>query len=366
MKITFKRFLIATVTLGIIGVAVLVSGIVPVKASSGHWPVTAWFLDYASDRSVDFHSNGIEVPNLDVPGMITLGAGTYQTNCQFCHGQPERQQPPVAQGMTPTPPQLQDSLPEMSDQETFYIVKHGIKFAGMPAWPTQRRDDEIWPVVAFLNAMPSMTNEEYRQRTRRRPSDPPEGSFNRAEPIGDNAFIDEHCAACHGRDGSNNINRRVPILAGQNEAYLAMSLRSYRAMRRHSGVMMPVAYRLTDDRIDALAKHFSSQSRLPPKEPAPKSELVETGRRLATEGDVKKKIPSCVDCHGPGERLRSKTYPRLAGQPAWYIERQLELFGKRDRGGMKAKIMHKIADKLDDESRRAVAAYYAAAPAASL
>ena len=38
--------------------------------------------------------------------------------------------------------------------ELFWIVKHGIKYTGMPAWVALDRDDEVWAVVAFLNGTP--------------------------------------------------------------------------------------------------------------------------------------------------------------------------------------------------------------------
>ncbi len=351
MELTIKRFLIAVSVLGVIGVVVLVSGIVPVKASSGHWPITAWLLNYASERSVDFHSNGIEAPPLDEPGMVTLGAGIFKTNCQFCHGEPSKVQPPVALGMTPTPPLLRESLPEMSAEETFYILKHGIKFTGMPAWPTMRRDDEIWPVVAFLKQAPSMSHAAYLKMTRVTPNEQPSQIEH---------YVAEHCASCHGIDGNDNVNQRVPVLAGQNQAYLAESLRSYRDMTRHSGVMMPVAYRLTDSQIEELTDYFAHQSRkAPTPDERPDTEMIRLGEQLAKQGDASDKIASCVDCHGPGEWLRSNSYPRLAGQPAWYLVRQLELFDQQQRGGEEAEIMHPIADKLTDKTRQAIAAYYA-------
>jgi cytochrome c553 len=290
--------------------------------------------------------------------MVTLGAGTFQTNCQFCHGKPGKQQPPVAQGMTPTPPLLRESLPSMNAQEMFYILKHGVKFAGMPAWPTMKRDDEIWPVVVFLQQLPSMEHQAYLYLTRTTIDDPASMT---------ESFVTSHCASCHGIDGNQNVSRRVPVLAGQNREYLARSLRAYRDMTRHSGVMMPIAYRLTDSQNDDLANYFSGQTReATDKKPGSLSdtdsqdaESIQLGKRLASQGDASEKIPSCVDCHGSAEWLQSNAYPRPAGQPAWYIVRQLELFSKKQRGGDEAEIMHPIADKLDDKTRHAIAAYYA-------
>lgn len=80
-KLTFwqaaKVLLIAAVVAGFIGVVVLISGVMPIKASSGHWRVTRWFLDFAMQRSVATHSVTIEAPLLSDPMLVQKGAGAY-------------------------------------------------------------------------------------------------------------------------------------------------------------------------------------------------------------------------------------------------------------------------------------------------
>ena len=44
------------------------SGIMPIKASSGHWPITAWLLNFTMRRSVITHSLGMNAPKLDDHG----------------------------------------------------------------------------------------------------------------------------------------------------------------------------------------------------------------------------------------------------------------------------------------------------------
>ena len=65
--------------------------------------------------------------------------------------------------MTPPPPELTGRVSRYKAEELFSIVKHGIKFTGMPAWPVQQRDDEVWAVVAFLRRMPEVDAAEYRR-----------------------------------------------------------------------------------------------------------------------------------------------------------------------------------------------------------
>jgi hypothetical protein len=65
--------------------------------------------------------------------------------------------------MTPAPPELRQRLSRWRPEELFSIVKHGIKFTGMPAWPVQQRDDEVWAMVAFLRRLPELDAVAYQR-----------------------------------------------------------------------------------------------------------------------------------------------------------------------------------------------------------
>jgi hypothetical protein len=62
--------------------------------------------------------------------------------------------------MYPQPPVLTDSAKEWSPSELFWIIRNGIKMSGMPAWPA-RSDDDLWDIIAFLQKLPSMSEQEY-------------------------------------------------------------------------------------------------------------------------------------------------------------------------------------------------------------
>src|SRR5688572_16749817 len=133
----------------------VVSGVVPIAASSGHWWITDRFLHFAMRRSIVTHSLFVTAPPLMDPALVTRGAGHYELACRPCHGSPDLERPPIAQGMTPAPPYLPPLVAEWQPRHLFYVVKHGVKFTGMPAWPTQNRDDEVWAMVAFLERLPN-------------------------------------------------------------------------------------------------------------------------------------------------------------------------------------------------------------------
>lgn len=71
------------------------------------------------------------------------------------------------------------------------------------------------------------------------------------------------CAACHGEKGKANVPI-YPNLAGQNKAYLEMTLKAYRSKDRtglQAEAMYGIAEQLSDDDIKALSAYFSSQKR---------------------------------------------------------------------------------------------------------
>lgn len=46
-----------------------------------------------------------------------------------------------------------------------YIVKHGIKMTGMPAWGESHNDQELWDIIAFIRELPRMTPQQYQELT---------------------------------------------------------------------------------------------------------------------------------------------------------------------------------------------------------
>ncbi|MEW6297621.1 MAG: c-type cytochrome [Thermodesulfobacteriota bacterium] len=366
------------------GFLVVASGIIPIKASGGHWAITAWFLHFAMRRSVVTHSFGLEAPPLDDPGLVAKGAGHYDFGCRPCHGDPQLPQPRIARGMTPFPPYLPPEIPKWEPHELFYIVKHGVKFTGMPAWPAQQRDDEVWAIVAFLRKFPQLGAEEYRRLAQGEAA--PSGEV---APLPDlvgpervHRAITTSCARCHGVDGLGRGLGVFPKLAGQKPAYLDLSLQAFARGWRHSGIMEPIAAGLSQEEIRELARYYASlptvnrhgQQRsgdLPgpqggARHAAPLQPLaIERGKEIASRGIPGQRVPACVHCHGPGATRRNPAYPELAGQYADYLALQLELFRKGHRGGTAyAHIMHEVADELTPEQMRDVALYYASLPPA--
>lgn len=92
-----------------------------------------------------------------------MAAMRFANTCVQCHGAPGVERGELGKGIRPTPPNLSEAVAEWSDRELFWIFKHGIKFAGMPAFGPTHSDEELSALVAFLKELPSMSPQEYQQ-----------------------------------------------------------------------------------------------------------------------------------------------------------------------------------------------------------
>lgn len=354
------RALIAGAVLAVGGFIVSASGVIPIKASSGHWKVTEWFLRFSMKRSIATHSFTIDVPdNLTDPSLILKGATHYEIGCRSCHGEPGMPRPRIAARMLPVPPDLAPRIRESNPKKLFYVVKHGMKFTGMPAWPSQHRDDEVWAMVAFLLKYPELDATEYRrlvqpQATTAAPIE--ELSTSVAAP----SAVMQSCARCHGNDGLGRGEGAFPKLAGQRAEYLENALEAFARGRRHSGIMEPVAAGLAAESLEQIVRHYAGMSgESSASGPNPAAAAIERGRAIAMEGIRSQRVPSCIECHGPGARRGKPAYPSLAGQSANYLQLQLQLFKREQRGGSAyAHLMRPVAAKLTDEQMRDVALYF--------
>ncbi len=371
------------------GAFMLVTGAIETRAAAGHTGLETAVLHSTLKTSVAAGAEGIEPPeDLGSADRVALGASTYAQYCVSCHGAPDMGQSPIALAMTPRPRYAVETAPQWTDAELFYLLKNGVKYAGMPAWPVVERDDEIWSVVSFVRQLPEMTYAEYRRLAYGAAGGPPPKAapvFVGAQaPEGrETASLQErgssdyyryetpaamfgglqantlrNCASCHGYQGVAISSGLVPNLAIQSEEYLAKSLRAYADGSRHSGIMRPIAASLTDAQIDGLAKWYSERADVRSEKPEAGEELVSMGRRIAMNG-VDGEAAACESCHGVAKALEGE-YPALRGQSAAYHVAQLKQFSMENRGDVvSVNPMYAISHALTGEQMEAVAGWYA-------
>jgi cytochrome c553 len=336
VKVTGWRILTAAIVAFVVGMAIAWSGVINIGASTGHWAITDWFLHWAMRNTVRTYAALTVDPKMaDLPqdsARLVSAAGHYASQCAVCHGAPGEEPSPVTQAATPPPPDLVGTAGSWSDRQLFWIVKHGIKFTPMPAWPAQDRDDEVRLMAAFVAKLPEMDPDEYRRLAYGENGRVVAGKVTRLE----DALPD--CERCHADDGRDQHD--IPVLAGQKPAYLAEALRAYASGERSSAVMAAAASRVDAGLIPALADHYAKLPRhLPPAAAAATipakgggggggdggsmqepSEDGPTAEEVVQRGLPEVNLPACSNCHAPGKRPH---YPRLDGQKAHYMATRL-------------------------------------------
>jgi len=162
------------------------------------------------------------------------------------------------------------------------------------------------------------------------------------------------CSTCHGPRGVS-VSPEFPILAAQRESYLAAQIEAFRSRTRSEkdahDFMWGIASRLPPDVIQALAHYYATQPPAPGR--VEDAALVARGRELFDRGAPDRGVPACATCHG-ATAAGSDSFPRLAGQHAKYVAKQLAYIQTLVRA---APVMHGIVKDLTAPEIQAVSAY---------
>jgi cytochrome c5 len=157
------KILIIAAGVGTIGIVVFIhSGLFNIAADEPHWPVTREILSVVRDRSIQAHSAAVRPPDLDNDTSIRLGAGNYDSMCTACHRAPGMEESELSVGLYPKPPTWR-KIGRIDPSEAFWVIKHGIKMTGMPAWGKSMSDKDIWNIVAFMRELPQLKPAAYRE-----------------------------------------------------------------------------------------------------------------------------------------------------------------------------------------------------------
>lgn len=144
----------------LVAAVVIWSGRVSFAADEPHTALVGSLIEQARERSIASRSESIEVPDLSDPKHALQGAGNYAAMCATCHLAPGIKESELSRTLYPAPPNL--STEKVGTAEAFWIIKHGVKASGMPAWGKVMSDDYVWNMVAFLQQLPQLDETTYR------------------------------------------------------------------------------------------------------------------------------------------------------------------------------------------------------------
>ncbi len=240
MKIIVKTAVVIVISVVILaaagGLLVVLSGIYPLMADRPHIAPVRWLLQTGRTRSIEFYSRGIRAPNLHDAALMRKGFALYTKNCQPCHGAPGVAPDQIGLGINPKPPQLVTSTADWSAPQIYWIVSHGLKMSGMPAFAPRLSDMDRWGIVAFLERLNRLTPTEYRSMVAAAEQglDPADlgwdddngfAQIKAANPNTGKQLLGKYgCAACHAIPGMGTAHVGPPLTAFAERQYIAGSI----------------------------------------------------------------------------------------------------------------------------------------------
>ena len=135
------------------------SGLYNIGADDPHTKATYAFLETLREHSIESRASKLSVPDLSDPAKAIQGAGNYNAMCVGCHLAPGKAESEMSKGLYPAPPNLTRQPVDVA--HAFWVIKHGIKASGMPAWGKSMSDEYIWNMAAFLQVLPTLDDAKY-------------------------------------------------------------------------------------------------------------------------------------------------------------------------------------------------------------
>jgi mono/diheme cytochrome c family protein len=150
-----KGFILGIITalaaIFLAGLIILKTGLVNFSADQPSSDTEKHLAMSAVDASTDRHAPELKNPLPANEDTIVSGADLYMNHCAGCHGVPSNKDSVFANSFNPPVPVFFKDAPDMSENQNFYIIQHGIRWTGMPAWGKTLSSTQIWQLVTFLS-----------------------------------------------------------------------------------------------------------------------------------------------------------------------------------------------------------------------
>ena len=138
------------------GYLIVSKGLIPAGGDSKPLPLEIWAAKTSLRGTLAREAPKGPNPVALNDANLIAGIQLFGQHCAICHGPAKADGPPSppAQGLNPQPPQLaKDGVEDDPEGVTFWKIKHGIRWTGMPFWAGVLNDQQIWTLALFLKHM---------------------------------------------------------------------------------------------------------------------------------------------------------------------------------------------------------------------
>jgi mono/diheme cytochrome c family protein len=174
---------------GIAGSLILHDGL---SATATPTKLEAFFARHARALAIPANARATKNPLPVSPAILQDARRHFADHCAVCHGNDGDANTMLGRGMYPKPPDLrQPETQNLSDGEIFWIIEHGVRFTGMPAFTSHGGDQQdTWKLVLFIRHIASLSPAERMDMEQHNPK----GPEDREEEKDENNYLDAPAA----------------------------------------------------------------------------------------------------------------------------------------------------------------------------
>jgi len=164
MRPILKGAAIAVAILAVVGLlgAVIFLKTTGLSARGTPLPGEAAMARWLRALAVPSDYAGLTNPVLANDESVRSGMAHFADHCAQCHGNDGRGSA-MGKSMFPSTPDLTaETTQSLGDGTLFYVIEHGIRFTGMPAFGTgtPEGEDSSWHLVSFIRHLPDLGEDE--------------------------------------------------------------------------------------------------------------------------------------------------------------------------------------------------------------
>jgi mono/diheme cytochrome c family protein len=171
----------ALVTLAILAIAGVLGTVIFLKATGLSARATPGPVEIAVAGRLRALAVPSEYASLTNPVLtnnesVANGMAHFADHCAQCHAN-DGSGADMGKDMFPPTPDLKAAATQsLGDGTLFYVIEHGVRFTGMPAFGTDTLEGEesSWHLVNFLRRLPKLTPEELGEMEEMNPRPPAE------------------------------------------------------------------------------------------------------------------------------------------------------------------------------------------------
>jgi mono/diheme cytochrome c family protein len=189
VALAFVIALAAIAVGGIAGSLILHDGL---SAAATPTRLEAFFAQHARALAIPANTRATKNPLQASAELLQDARRHFADHCAVCHGNDGDANTMLGRGMYPKPPDLRrPETQNLSDGEIFWIIEHGVRFTGMPAFSSHGGEQQdTWKLVLFIRHIASLSPAERMDMEQHNPK----GPADREEEKDENNFLDAPAA----------------------------------------------------------------------------------------------------------------------------------------------------------------------------